>query len=274
MLSTSAPERAAVQLTRLELGQTPVSLGPLGSGDLDHALLEVIGIGAVVTRRDDRIVLRPGEILVLDLRTQPPAWVHGSGRLLALGLAQRDSTLHAAGFASISDRVLGATNPYTGVVGHLLREVGASPLMLESSRVARHLTGFVDLLCTEAARSAGSPGASGILGEAEHHIEAHLDDLALSPSSVARALNVSTRTLHRQFEQRGDTIGGWIRHRRLENCRADLEDVTSQVPVSAIGARWGLCDAAHFSRLFKSAYGASPTTYRQEARARAVHRAA
>jgi AraC-like DNA-binding protein len=35
--------------------------------------------------------------------------------------------------------------------------------------------------------------------------------------------------------------------------------------VSAIGARWALWDAAHFSRLFKSTFGASPRAYRQAA---------
>lgn len=32
--------------------------------------------------------------------------------------------------------------------------------------------------------------------------------------------------------------------------------------MSAIAARWGLVDAAHFSRLFRAAYGLPPTEYR------------
>ena len=33
--------------------------------------------------------------------------------------------------------------------------------------------------------------------------------------------------------------------------------------MSGIGARWGLWDAAHFSRLFKATYGISPRAYRE-----------
>ena len=32
--------------------------------------------------------------------------------------------------------------------------------------------------------------------------------------------------------------------------------------VSEIGARWGLPDAPHFSRVFKTAYGVSPRQFR------------
>jgi AraC-like DNA-binding protein len=55
-------------------------------------------------------------------------------------------------------------------------------------------------------------------------------------------------------------VSAWIRRRRLEACRHDL--VQTSRAVSAIGARWGLPDAAHFSRLFRAAYGSSPREYR------------
>jgi AraC-like DNA-binding protein len=37
--------------------------------------------------------------------------------------------------------------------------------------------------------------------------------------------------------------------------------------VGAIAARWGLIDAAHFSRLFRAAYGLPPGEYRLAAMA-------
>jgi AraC-like DNA-binding protein len=33
--------------------------------------------------------------------------------------------------------------------------------------------------------------------------------------------------------------------------------------VSAVAARWGLTNAAHFSRAFRAAYGVSPVEYRR-----------
>jgi AraC-like DNA-binding protein len=35
------------------------------------------------------------------------------------------------------------------------------------------------------------------------------------------------------------------------------------VPISHIAHRWGFADLAHFSRLFKAAYGEAPSVYRR-----------
>lgn len=97
------------------------------------------------------------------------------------------------------------------------------------------------------------------------YIERHLDDPGLCPDDIAAVHFVSTRYLHKLFHEEGSTVSVWIRERRLEHCRRDLRDpLQLGRPVSAIAARWGFVDAAHFSRLFKAAYGASPREYRVE----------
>lgn len=96
------------------------------------------------------------------------------------------------------------------------------------------------------------------------YIDEHLASPELSPSSIAAAHYISTRHLHSLFHEADTTVSTWIRERRLEHCRADLLDpVLSDRTVAAIAARWGLTDAAHFSRVFKSAYGVSPSEIRQ-----------
>jgi AraC-like DNA-binding protein len=47
------------------------------------------------------------------------------------------------------------------------------------------------------------------------------------------------------------------------SCRTLLDPSLGDVPVSVIAARWGLPSAAHFSRAFRAAYGASPFEYRR-----------
>jgi AraC-like DNA-binding protein len=94
-------------------------------------------------------------------------------------------------------------------------------------------------------------------------IEARLTDPALSPGSIAAAQFISVRYLHRLFESEQTTVADWIRQRRLERCRRDLADPALRAePVGAIAARWGLTNPAHFSRLFRAAYGAPPRAYR------------
>jgi AraC-like DNA-binding protein len=92
------------------------------------------------------------------------------------------------------------------------------------------------------------------------YIEEHLAEADLCPTQIAVAHHISLRQLHKLFHASGTTVAGWIRERRLEHCARDLRDKSR--PVSAIGARWGYPDPAHFSRLFKAAYGVSPRDYR------------
>jgi AraC-like DNA-binding protein len=103
-------------------------------------------------------------------------------------------------------------------------------------------------------------------------IEERLGLPDLSPQLIAAAHHISLRQLHKLFHDTGTTVGGWIRQRRLERCCRDLRDPgLADRPVAAIGARWGYPDPAHFSRLFKSAYGVGPRDYRYHADAGRVN---
>ncbi|WBB82533.1 helix-turn-helix domain-containing protein [Micromonospora sp. WMMD882] len=83
---------------------------------------------------------------------------------------------------------------------------------------------------------------------------------------MAAAHAVSPRYLHGLFEQQGLTVAGWIRRSRLERCRHDLADPRQRRrTVQAIAARWGFTSDAHFSRLFRAAYGVTPGEYRRQA---------
>ena len=48
-----------------------------------------------------------------------------------------------------------------------------------------------------------------------------------------------------------------------EHCRHDLRDpLLADRPVGVIAADWGFVDPAHFSRVFRAAYGTTPQEYR------------
>jgi AraC-like DNA-binding protein len=86
----------------------------------------------------------------------------------------------------------------------------------------------------------------------------------LSPGSIAASHHISLRLLHKLFEEQGTSVGRWIRERRLERCRRDLLDpALDDMPASAIAFTWGFADAAHFTRVFREAYGHPPGEYRR-----------
>ena len=107
-----------------------------------------------------------------------------------------------------------------------------------------------------------------LLGKARAYIEDNLADPGLNPQQIAAAQFISVRQLHALFSQDGTSVAAWIRARRLERCRGDLSDRRhDHLPVGAVAARHGLVDPAHFSRLFKAAYGEPPSEFRRRLRA-------
>ena len=95
-------------------------------------------------------------------------------------------------------------------------------------------------------------------------IDQNLGDPRLSPKTVAAAHHVSLRHLQQLFADAGTAPATWIRRRRLERCRYALTDPRERHrPIHVIAARWGFADHAHFSRLFRATYGASPSQYRR-----------
>ena len=115
------------------------------------------------------------------------------------------------------------------------------------------------------ARLPGQVRDSALLARVQSFALARLGDPTLTPEALATANHISLRTLQRLFAASDSTVAGWIRGRRLERCRRDLLD-PSMVgrPVMSIAARWGFTNAAHFTRVFKAAYGSSPGEFRRQ----------
>lgn len=106
-------------------------------------------------------------------------------------------------------------------------------------------------------------GADRLLRQADDCIDSSLADPDLNPESVARAVGVSTRQLHRMFAGREMTVMQTIRLRRLEGARREiLSSPTRARSLREIARNWGFLDVDAFSRAFRQAYGISPRAYR------------
>jgi AraC-like DNA-binding protein len=136
-------------------------------------------------------------------------------------------------------------------------ELGEGVVDLVSALYARSLEGEPPVARSERASQ---------LAAIKAFIAEHLRDDHLSPDAVARAHYISKRHLYKLFETEDVGVSEYIRHQRLERCRQDLRDpALAHQSVSRIAADWGFTRAEHFSRLFRTAYGCSPSEYRQGA---------
>ena len=139
----------------------------------------------------------------------------------------------------------------TGRLGEVALDLAAVALATE--------VGAQDRLAPETRRQA-------LVSRIEAFIEHNLGDDGLTPATIAAHHHISLGYLHRIFQPRELTVAAWIRHLRLERCRADLADPRLRGrPVHAVGARWGFRSPADFSRAFRAAHGMPPGDYRRHA---------
>jgi AraC family transcriptional activator of tynA and feaB len=107
-------------------------------------------------------------------------------------------------------------------------------------------------------------GRAALRADMRHYVRTHLQDPALGPVSIAQRYSISVRALHALFEDADASVAALVRGERLARCREDLRR-TNGGSVTEIAFRWGFCDAAHFSRVFKREYGATPSEIRHAA---------
>ncbi|MBL1097714.1 helix-turn-helix domain-containing protein [Streptomyces sp. 205] len=135
-----------------------------------------------------------------------------------------------------------------------------------AGRLARNFTDLVATLITE--RAAGD--VAGTVGSRDRqtwevcaYVDRHLGDPGLGPDTIAAAHRMSVRSLHKLFEGEGITVSRLIQRRRLRECARDLaQGDIGERTVSGVARRWGFTNPAHFSRLFRDAYGMSPSQWR------------
>ena len=112
-------------------------------------------------------------------------------------------------------------------------------------------------------RSVNSSVREAHLARIEDHVRRHLSDPNLEPRQVADACGISVRYLHALFRDTNQTLGAWIREQRLSAARQSLGDPRNNQTIGEIAYRFGFGDQAQFSRLFRTAFGATPSEYRQ-----------
>ncbi|MEY9931745.1 AraC-like DNA-binding protein [Catenulispora sp. GP43] len=256
--------------------RTTVSTGPC---DPERYQLSLIGAKALPLGEDDEASRAGTGVLMLH-----DAWLpHGframsgvdRGKIIMLRFPKTALPLRPRGLEPLFARRLPTDAGMGAVLAHYLTSVASA---LEKGEVGERegtQLGKVALDLTVATltawagvddvAAAAETRRQGLLSTIDTFIDHHLGNPELTPSMVAGHCHISLGHLHRLFQTRDLTIAAWIRHRRLECCRADLADPSLRSwPVHAIGARWGFRSAAEFSRAFRAAYGSAPGRYRND----------
>lgn len=106
-------------------------------------------------------------------------------------------------------------------------------------------------------------GRQSTLRRIQQYIDDHLDDEDLSLDTISSAHNLSARYVNKLFEREGVSTARWIRMRRLERCRADLENPEKRKSsISEIAFAHGFGNISSFNRAFKARFKLAPTALR------------
>jgi AraC family transcriptional activator of tynA and feaB len=120
----------------------------------------------------------------------------------------------------------------------------------------------LSLGATEEVRAAGRQSARrGLYAAIMKFVETNLADPGLSATSVAAHFRISTRYLHRLFEEGGKSFGQIVLERRLLRCAQDL-NASMAGRISDVAFRWGFSDISHFNKSFRQRFGFPPREYR------------
>ncbi len=105
---------------------------------------------------------------------------------------------------------------------------------------------------------------TAMLERLQQYIALNIRNPLLSPSLIAGQHRISERYQRMLFASIGTTVSRYVLERRLELCRAALEDsALVDYNLTQLAFSFGFNDAAHFSRKFKEKYKISPRAYRE-----------
>lgn len=259
---------SSIEATRLLVRRTP-RLIKAGDPEFYKLGLQLTGYSVVV--QDGReAALTPGDFAVYDTTRPYQIAADEPHRMLVVMFPRKLLQVPTEQMVGLTARRVSGRQGLGAVVSPFLRGL-AQQIPSPDPVVGVHLSDAVlDLLAASFAEQLEADGSiapetrrNALLLTIRSFIEDRLDDPQLNVNAIAQAHHVSVSYLQKLFASDGQTVSGWIRNRRLERCRRDLADPRLEdTSVSAIGSRWSLTNPAHFSRLFKTTYGMTPSDYR------------
>lgn len=179
----------------------------------------------------------------------------------------------APGFDRVTAENLAKDNPVYPIVFNFIKQLYSYDLPLSPAMSNKLAENLVDLLGSMvfgtiqqswSQASVSDHKAMSIL-RVKGHVETHLRSADLTPSSVAKALKISTRYINQLLSSEGISLGRYIWQQRLESMARQLRDpALANQSMSTLAYACGFNDMTHFSKAFSKKYEQSPSEYRKQ----------
>jgi AraC-like DNA-binding protein len=246
------------------------SAGHIRQLDRSCLLVGVLAGGAARMSQDGRQTgVRAGDCVIYE-PGRPYEWFFDDSwdlRLFALPLGS--VRLTESERRLVTARSLSSQASLAGVVSRFLLDLARHRDLLPAAQSERIIAQASDLVVTLLSSSfderdevRGCVQRSLVL-RIKDYIEQRLTDPALGPDEIASAVSISTRYLHKLFQDEHRSVSQYVKERRLDRIRHDLLDPRlAGRPISSIAFGCGFGDISGFNRAFKEAYGITPRELR------------
>lgn len=157
-------------------------------------------------------------------------------------------------------------SPLCAATANLVQQLVADEVVLTTAQDADCGAALVKLssALVRDLRAGRADDEPGMLDAVKQYVDRNLGDPDLTPRTVARAVHVSVRYLHRLFEDEPETLAARVRRLRLEKAREDLANPDlASLTVTEIASRWGMLNVSRFGQTFKRTYGQTPSDFRR-----------
>jgi AraC-like DNA-binding protein len=237
---------------------------------LDHYLIQVQLDGKQSVRRGQKETLcTKGSLMVIDLAEKHDAYNVGNFSNFSVIVSRHMLSPLLLNPDSQEGRVLSAKQPLVNlaiehmkslekIAHNFTPEEAVTVIKPTLSLIACALNGSADQI--EGGRAIAG---ESILSRSKTVIEQYLRKSDLSVDFLCRHIGISRTNLYSIFKPYGG-IQSYIVERRLRRCAEDLLHPENNIlPIYTISENWGFTSTAHFSRIFKKRFGASPGDIRQ-----------
>lgn len=219
---------------------------------------------SMVVQGDREAVAYPGDLVIYD-STAPYTLLNDTGmtgeffRIPHRALALPHNMIRDACAVTLSPG-----HPLTSLTNDYLRRLAADPALFTTTNgdlVARPTVELVRAVIATHLKADGlmaEPLAATLAVRILEYARRHLSDPDLGAEQIAAAHYISVRHLYKVLADGGIGLADWIRTRRLEACRHDLETSSTSTTIATVARRNGFSNMSSFSRAFRAEYGLSP----------------
>ena len=237
----------------------------------DYVLLALGNSGVNGVYQDGReAVVSAGQFVIYDTTRPYELRFDDSFAQTILQMPRKLLQQRVGAFDALTATTFSSDRPLEGLTYEFLVNMSKTIDRVDAATASRLLDQGLDLIAMVFAERMRdrSPDQSfhrsALLYRLKNYILTHLHDPELSLSRAASVIGISPRYASDLMADEEASFRSYVQLQRLDRCRRDLSDPAQAARhVGDIAFAWGFNDLAHFSRIFKQRFGASPREWRE-----------